>query len=175
MAKLDSSDLNESEKGWELERIFFNAYITHFIHAVTSTPPVSFINGITNELLHLQIPLNSNVCRFPETFPNFTDYGLYWSSSSRYPVCKGFVYTENMLIGIQCTITAPSKRKPIDFNDSEIKALLLKIIRFCTANQLGFAILYVVRDNIVSTYSEEFNLLDIDDLVFQNITLSGFV
>ena len=109
-------------------------------------------------------------------FPDIQDFGIYWSTKHNYPLVEGFIYNCGMLIGIQITVSRPSKHSsskiglPSDERPyvkppgARIQVLLHRVLEFCRQNNAGFSMVYILPPNIFKEIADSkkvhFNILD---------------
>ena len=161
-----------AEIGFLVERVFYTICVLRFL---LKRSPAAYPPEILSykEISNLLFQTTPSVQEFHGTFPEIQGPGIYWSRLPSYPLVEGFAYTGQVLFGIQCTITHPTKRRAIKVEKEDMNNLHQEIGRFCLREKVGFCLLYVVPDKLYPPnmqYRSKFNLMNFDTFIQLNTT-----
>ena len=120
-----------------------------------------------------------DVIEYSGIFPEINNFGIYWSSESNYPLVEGYIYNEDMLLGLQTTISEPGKHSsaklglPSNSPGVKTQEVLEEILSFCEQKNVGFSILYILPDEVYSkectnNSGRRFNVLKASSLLIKS-------
>ena len=120
-----------------------------------------------------------DVIEYSGIFPEINNFGIYWSSESNYPLVEGYIYNEDMLLGLQTTISEPGKHSsaklglPSNSPGVKTQEVLEEILSFCEQKNVGFSILYILPDEVYSkectnSSGRRFNVLKASSLLIKS-------